>query len=190
MTRGTWKSGRTILAVAVTVVLAACSSDGGSGDLVGVDDSSNPILIESGSGSDGSGSGGSGSGSGGSGRVRLEARLNPVIAVDASGHARSEDEAGTASDRFDSQVEIAKRNFGALGIDAGDGFADEVVILTVRRSGTQVFTVRLRFSENRVADITFEADVRGGPAPELRAGDVGTVTVNGRLTLRGTFQRN
>jgi hypothetical protein len=35
---------------------------------------------------------------------RLEARLQPVIAVDASGQARLDDEVGTANDRFTSEV--------------------------------------------------------------------------------------
>ena len=36
--------------------------------------------------------------------VRLEARLQPVIAVDASGQARLDSEVGTANDRFTSEV--------------------------------------------------------------------------------------
>ena len=43
--------------------------------------------------------------------LRLEARLQPVIAVDASGQARLDDEAGTANDRFTAEVEIAKADF-------------------------------------------------------------------------------
>ena len=108
--------------------------------------------------------------------------------MDASGHARSEDETGTTRDRFDSQVEIDKDDLGRLGIDAGDGFGDEVVRLTITRNGAVVFSTLMRFSENRVNDITFERDIRGGPAPELRAGDVARVSVNGTATLRGTFR--
>lgn len=181
-----WKAAW-IVGLCLTVFggLTACSGSGsGSQDLLGLD-SSEPGLFDSGSGSSGSGSSGSGSG----GRIRIEARLNPIIAVDASGHARSEDENGTNRDRFDSQVEIDKDDFGRLGIDAGDGFGDEVVRLTVTRNGVRVFATLMRFSENRVNDITFEADIQGAPAPELRAGDVARVSVNGTPTLRGTFQR-
>jgi hypothetical protein len=39
-----------------------------------------------------------------------------------------------------------------------------------------------------VHDITFETDIHGTPAPELHAGDLVRVTVNGHLTLRGSFQ--
>jgi hypothetical protein len=170
-----WKAAW-IVGLCLTVFggLTACSGSGsGSQDLLGLD-SSEPGLFDSGSGSSGSGSSGSGSsGSGSGGRIRIEARLNPIIAVDASGHARSEDENGTNRDRFDSQVEIDKDDFGRLGIDAGDGFGDEVVRLTVTRNGVQVFATLMRFSENRVNDITFEADIRGAPAPELRAGGGG-----------------
>ena len=48
--------------------------------------------------------------------VRLEARLQPVIAVDASGQARLDSEVGTANDRFTSEVEIAKADFADLGL--------------------------------------------------------------------------
>jgi hypothetical protein len=47
---------------------------------------------------------------------RLEARLQPVIAVDASGQARLDNEVGTGNDRFTSEVEIAKADFADLGI--------------------------------------------------------------------------
>lgn len=167
------------LCVAMLGGFTACS-DTGDGDLLGLDSDASESLVLS------SGSSGSGSGN----EIRVEARLNPVIAVDASGHARSEDKAGTRDDRFDAEVEIDRDNFARLGIDAGDGFADEVVTLTVTRNGVQIFATNLRFSENRGEDITFEADIRGGPAPELRAGDVGRVSVNGTPTLRGTFQRH
>jgi hypothetical protein len=50
------------------------------------------------------------------GSNRLEARLNPVIAVDASGQARLDFGPGTANDRFTAEVEIAKDDFGPLGI--------------------------------------------------------------------------
>ncbi len=166
--------------VAMLGGLTACSDGGSSaGDLLGLDsDASESSVLASSSSGPGSGN-----------EIRVEARLDPVIAVDASGHARSEDKAGTREDRFDAEVEIDKDDFTRLGIDAGDGFADEVVRLTVTRNGAQVFATNLRFSENRGEDITFEADIRGGPAPELRAGDFGRVRVNGTLTLRGTFQR-
>ena len=164
--------------VAMLGGFTACS-DGGAGDLLGIDSDGSELVLSSGSSGPGSGN-----------EIRVEARLNPIIAVDASGHARSEDKAGTRDDRFDAEVEIDRDNFARLGIDAGDGFADEVVTLTVTRNGVQVFATNLRFSENRGEDITFEADIRGGPAPELRAGDVGRVSVNGTPTLRGTFLRH
>jgi hypothetical protein len=114
---------------------------------------------------------------------RLEARLNPVIAVDASGQARLDFGPGTANDRFTAEVEIAKDDFGPLGITRGNGFRDEVVDLRV-----QIFSNRLQFSLNLPNDITFETDIRGVGAPELRAGDVVRVIVNGHFTLRGRFQ--
>ena len=120
--------------------------------------------------------------------VRLEARLQPVIAVDASGQARLDSEVGTANDRFTSEVEIAKADFADLGITRGNGFRDEVVELRILRSGVLIFSHRLQFSRNLVNDITFETDIRGTAAPELQAGDVARVTVNGHFTLRGRFQ--
>ena len=120
--------------------------------------------------------------------LRLEARLQPVIAVDASGQARLDIEAGMANDRFTAEIEIAKADFSDLGITRGNGFGDEVVELRVLRSGVQIFNHRLQFSRNLVNDITFETDIHGTPAPELQAGDVARVTVNGHFTLRGRFQ--
>lgn len=120
--------------------------------------------------------------------LRLEARLQPVIAVDASGQARLDIEAGTSNDRFTAEVEIAKADFADLGITRGNGFRDEVVELRVLRGGVQIFSNRLQFSRNLVNDITFETDIRGTSAPELQAGDVARVTVNGHFTLRGRFQ--
>ncbi len=120
--------------------------------------------------------------------IRLEARLQPVIAVDASGQARLDNEAGTANDRFTAEVEIAKADFAELGITRGNGFGDEVVQLRVLRGGVLIFSNRLQFSRNLVNDITFETDLRGTGAPELQAGDVARVIVNGHFTLRGRFQ--
>ena len=120
--------------------------------------------------------------------LRLEARLQPVIAVDASGQARLDIEAGTANDRFTAEVEIAKEDFADLGITRGNGFRDEVVELRVLRGGVQIFSNRLQFSRNLINDITFETDIRGTAAPELHAGDIARVTVNGHFTLRGRFQ--
>ena len=120
--------------------------------------------------------------------LRLEARLQPVIPVDASGQARLDIDAGTANDRFTAEVEIAKADFADLGITRGNGFRDEVVQLRVLRGGAQIFANRLQFSRNLVHDITFETDLRGTPAPELHAGDVVRVTVNGHFTLRGQLQ--
>ncbi|PYK08139.1 MAG: hypothetical protein DME65_14650 [Verrucomicrobia bacterium] len=119
---------------------------------------------------------------------RLEARLQPVIAVDASGQARLDNDAGTANDRFTAEVEIAKADFPELGITPGNGFRDEVVELRVLRGGVLIFSNRLQFSRNLVNDITFETDLRGTAAPELRAGDTARVIVNGHFTLRGRFQ--
>jgi len=120
--------------------------------------------------------------------LRLEARLQPVIAVDASGQARLDAEVGTANDRFTAEVEIAKSDFADLGITRGNGFRDEVVELRVLRGGVLIFSNRLQFSRNLLNDITFETDIRGTAAPELQAGDVARVTVNGHFTLRGRFQ--
>jgi len=120
--------------------------------------------------------------------IRLQALLQPVIAVDASGQARLDNEVGTANDRFTAEVEIAKADFADLGITRGNGFRDEVVELRVLRGGVLIFSNRLQFSRNLVNDITFETDIRGTAAPELRAGDVARVIVNGHFTLRGRFQ--
>ena len=120
--------------------------------------------------------------------LRLEARLQPVIAVDASGQARLDAEVGTANDRFTAEVEIAKADFAELGITRGNGFRDEVVELRVLRGGVLIFSNRLQFSRNLLNDITFETDIRGTTAPEVQAGDVARVTVNGHFTLRGRFQ--
>ena len=119
---------------------------------------------------------------------RLEARLQPVIAVDASGQARLDSDVGVANDRFTAEVEIAKADFAGLGITPGNGFRDEVVELRVLRGGVVVFSNRLQFSRNLVNDITFETDIRGTAAPELQAGDQARVIVNGHFTLRGRFQ--
>jgi hypothetical protein len=120
--------------------------------------------------------------------IRLEARLQPVIAVDASGQARLDNEAGTGNDRFTAEVEIAKADFADVGITPANGFRDEVVQLRVLRGGVLIFSNRLQFSRNLVNDITFETDIRGTAAPELRAGDLVRVIVNGHATLRGRFQ--
>lgn len=120
--------------------------------------------------------------------VRLEARLQPLIPVDASGQARLDSEVGTANDRFTAEIEIAKADFSDLGITRGNGFRDEVVELRILRGGVLIFSNRLQFSRNLVNDITFETDIRGTGAPELRAGDVARVFVNGHFTLRGRFQ--
>jgi hypothetical protein len=122
------------------------------------------------------------------GSNRLEARLQPVIPVDASGQARLDDEVGTGNDRFTSEVEIAKVDFADLGITPGNGFRDEVVELRVLRGGVLIFSNRLHFSRNLLNDITFETDIRGTGAPELRAGDAARLIVNGHFTLRGSFQ--
>ena len=120
--------------------------------------------------------------------ARLEAGLQPVIAVDASGQARLDIEDGTGNNRFTSEVEIAKADFAELGITPGNGFRDEVVELRVLRGGVLIFSNRLQFSRNLVNDITFETDIRGTAAPELQAGDVARVIVNGHFALRGRFQ--
>jgi hypothetical protein len=118
---------------------------------------------------------------------RIEARLNPVIAVDASGQARLDNNAAMNNDRFTSEVEIAKDDFAALDITPGNGFRDEVVELRVSRGGAVIFSHRLQFSRNLPNDITFETDIRGAAAPELQSGDVARVIVNGHFTLRGRF---
>ena len=153
--------------------LTGCSEGGAPEDLLGLDSDASELGL-----------------SGSAREIRVEAILNPVIAVDASGRARSEDKARTRDDRFEAEVRIAKANFAALGIDAGDGFADEVVTLTVSRANVQVFATNLQFKGDSGEHIDFATEIRGAPAPELRAGDVGVVSVNGTPTLQGTFLRN
>lgn len=159
----------------------ACSdSGGGPEDLLGLNSDASELRL----------SDAASSGSGSAREIRVEARLNPIIVVDASGRARSEDKARTRDDRFEAEVQIAKANFVALAIDAGDGFADEVVTLTVSRANVQVFATNLQFRGDSGDYIVFATEIRGAPAPELRAGDVGRVSVNGTPTLQGTFLRN
>lgn len=119
---------------------------------------------------------------------RLEALLQPVIPVDASGQARLDNEVGTGNDRFTAEIEIAKADFADLGITPGNGFRDEVVELRIFRGGVLIFSNRLQFSRNLLHDITFETDIRGTAAPELQAGDQARVIVNNHFTLRGGFQ--
>ena len=119
--------------------------------------------------------------------IRLEANLQPIIPVDVSGEARLDNSPGVVNDHFTAEVEIAKDDFAALGITPRNGFQDEVVVLRVLRNGVQVFHQRLQFSLNLLNDITFETDIRGAGAPELHAGDVVRVIVNGHFTLRGRF---
>ena len=172
-----------LVCLASVLTLTACSQDG-SDSLAGPDvapaeaDVSAAAVTDDASGSPEPTASG----------TRLEARLNPVIAVDASGQARLDAAAGTANDRFTSEIEIAKNDFGDLDITPANGFTDEVVRLRVLRGGTEIFSGRLRFSENRPRDITFENDIRGAGAPEVQAGDVARVSVNGHSTLRGTFR--
>src|SRR5260370_20530960 len=90
---------------------------------------------------------------------RLEARLQPVIPVDASGQARLDDEVGTGNDRFTSEVEIAKVDFAHLGITPGNGFRDEVVELRVLRGGVLIFSNRLHCSRDLLNDIPFTTHI-------------------------------
>ena len=53
--------------------------------------------------------------------LRLEARLQPVIPVDASGQARLDIDAGTANDRFTAEVEIAKADFADIPAGSSKG---------------------------------------------------------------------
>jgi hypothetical protein len=128
----------------------------------------------------------------GGGTVGLvEAILSPVILVDASGRAVSEDRSGFLDDRFDVEIEIDQSGFGAVGIDVGDGFQDEAVTIAVTRGSTEVLAATpLPFSQDRRAtqgDITFEVNLRGGGVPQLLPGDVARVVVNGVFLLQGTF---
>ncbi len=52
------------------------------------------------------------------------------------------------------------------------------------------FLAEARFSENLPADITFELDLRGDAAPDVRAGDGARVIINGKPTLLGTFRQD
>lgn len=125
---------------------------------------------------------------------RLEANLTPLLVVDASGGARLDEGRGTASDRFDVDVEIHSSAFDTLGIDATDGFTDEGVTLRASDSNAVLFTDALRFAEDRrvggVGEVTFELDLRGIEAPNLQDGDVVEVFVNGTPALRGTLRED
>ena len=159
-----------LLATTMALVLAGCSETGGGGsDLVGVDRSGSGAILAH--------------------DPRVEAELRPVIRIEAAGRARAEDAPGTANDRFEARTEIASSAFAALGIDRGDGFRDENVVLTVVRAGATIFSVRLPFVGNGGLGITFETKIIGVNAPELQAGDVAQVSVNGRAALEGTFRR-
>ena len=105
-----------------------------------------------------------------------------MIAVDASGQARLDEDAGTGNDCFTSEVEIARADFAELGTHPGNGFRDEIVELRAN------FYNRLQFSRNLVNDITFETDICGTATSELRAGDTARVIVNGHFTPRGSFK--
>lgn len=117
----------------------------------------------------------------------VRARLNPVINVDASGHARLDRAPGTANDHFTAEMEIAKDDFDLVDITPGNGFADEVVELHIMRAGAEIYVIRMPFKQNRPSDVVFEVEFEGAPAPEIRAGDIGRVIVNGHPTLRGKF---
>lgn len=157
-----------LLPLVTMLALAGCSSD------------SAPVDATTGTGM-----------SGGSTVARMEAPLRPIPSVDASGNARREDRAGTQDDRFDVEIEIFSGDFGAVGIDAADGFADESVLLSGRRSGVEVYVAPMVFSEDRRAggagDVTWELSVRGGSLPDLRPGDVIRVDVNDVVLLEGTL---
>lgn len=121
----------------------------------------------------------------------VETRLSPLLPVDASGRLSREDRPGTADDRVDAEIEIFSGGFPAVGIDAADGFADEGVLLSARRAGVEVYVVPMTFSEDRrvngTGDVTWELTVRGASIPDLRAGDVVRVEVNGNALLEGTL---
>lgn len=131
-----------------------------------------------------------GNGNGGS-SASLSASLLPLIQVDASGQILREDPAGTTGDRLTAEIEIFSGDFGTLGIDSGDGFADEAAVLTVTRGGAAVYSRTMAFSEDRrvggVGDITFEIDVRGSAVPSLQPGDDVGVAVNGVALLGGSL---
>ena len=91
-----------------------------------------------------------------------------MIAVDASGQARLDAEVGMANDRFTAEVEIAKADFADLGITRGNGFRDEVVSCAFCVAVCRFLCNRLQFSRNLVNDITFETDIRGTAAPEVK----------------------
>ena len=83
-----------------------------------------------------------------------------MIAVDASGQARLDENAGTGNDRFTPEVEIARADFAELGPSPENGFRDEIVELRAN------FYNRLQFSWNLVNDITFETDICRTAMPE------------------------
>jgi hypothetical protein len=108
--------------------------------------------------------------------------------VNSTGEVRVQKAPGTANDQLRSEATIDKDDFGVLDITPANGFRDEVVRLVATRSGTQVFATRLNFADNNPANIDFKRQIDGAAAPELQAGDLMRVFVNGHLALRGTLR--
>jgi hypothetical protein len=122
---------------------------------------------------------------------RLDAVLAPLSAADASGRLDYQDGGGTAFDRIDVEFELDEDDFAEFGVDAADGFGDEDVILTIRSGNQEVYIEDLRFDQDRrptQGDVTWDLRETGFGVPDLRAGDVAEIEVNGTVAVRGTLQ--
>jgi hypothetical protein len=122
---------------------------------------------------------------------RLDAVLAPVGAVDASGRLDFQEGRGTAFDRLDVEFELDEDDFDAFEVDEGDGFGDEDVVLTVRNGVQEIYIEDLRFDRDRrptEGDVTWDLLVTGLDVPDLRAGDIAEISVNGTVAVRGTLQ--
>jgi hypothetical protein len=119
----------------------------------------------------------------------LAAVLSPVPAVDASARLDLEEGPG-AFDELDVEFELDEDDFDVFDVDTGDGFGDEDVVLSIWNGNQQIYSADLEFDRDRRAtegDVVWDFFDAGGNVPDLRAGDVAEISVNGVLAVRGTL---
>lgn len=122
----------------------------------------------------------------------LTAVLTPVPAVDASARLDLEEGPG-AFDELDVEFELDEGDFDVFDVDTGDGFGDEDVVLSIWSGNQQIYSADLDFDRDRRAtegDVVWDFFEAGGEVPDLRAGDVAEIAVNGVLAVRGTIHSN